>query len=434
MSPDLIGVLGVVALLVLLALGAPIAVSLGVVGMAGLAVLISPEAALIKAGVVAFDMVSKYELGVLPLFLLMAHLCFAAGASQNFYDSAAKFIGHKPGGLALASIVGCAGFGAISGSSLATVATMGLVALPEMRKRNYSPALATGALAAGGTIGSLTPPSAALIVYGILAEQSIGRLFTAAIIPAVTQALFYMAVIWMICKVRPSMGPPSPRVAWPERIASLKGLIDVGLLVLLVIGGIAAGWFSPTEAASIGAMGALAICAWRRRLTLPALSKAVGDTLRTTGMIYAIIIAAIIFSTFISATGFGELISGAIADAGLSKLGVIVAFVVLLLALGMFLDGLAMMTLVIPIFLPITHQMGIDPIWFGILMVRTMEIGFVHPPVGMNVYVIHNLARDIPLMTIFKGIVPFLLADLAHVALIVAVPATALFLPKLLGA
>ena len=429
----MIGLVGVGALLVLLALGAPIAVSLGIVGLAGLAVVISPEAALIKAGVVAFDMVSKYELGVLPLFLLMAHLCFAAGASQNFYDSAAKFIGHKPGGLALASIVGCAGFGAISGSSLATVATMGLVALPEMRKRNYSPALATGALAAGGTIGSLTPPSAALIVYGILAEQSIGKLFTAAIIPAATQALFYMAVIWMLCKWRPSLGPPSERVPWVERLASLKGLIDVGLLVVLVIGGIAAGWFSPTEAASIGAVGALAICAWRRRLTLPALSKAVGDTLRTTGMIYAIIIAAIIFSTFISATGFGELISGAIADAGLSKLGVIIAFVILLLALGMFLDGLAMMTLVIPIFLPITQEMGIDPIWFGILMVRTMEIGFVHPPVGMNVYVIHNLARDIPLMTIFKGIVPFLISDLAHVALIVAVPATALFLPKLLG-
>lgn len=429
----MIGLVGVGALLVLLALGAPIAVSLGIVGLAGLAVVISPEAALIKAGVVAFDMVSKYELGVLPLFLLMAHLCFAAGASQNFYDSAAKFIGHKPGGLALASIVGCAGFGAISGSSLATVATMGLVALPEMRKRNYSPALATGALAAGGTIGSLTPPSAALIVYGILAEQSIGKLFTAAIIPAATQALFYMAVIWMLCKWRPSLGPPSERVPWGERLASLKGLIDVGLLVVLVIGGIAAGWFSPTEAASIGAVGALAICAWRRRLTLPALSKAVGDTLRTTGMIYAIIIAAIIFSTFISATGFGELISGAIADAGLSKLGVIIAFVILLLALGMFLDGLAMMTLVIPIFLPITQEMGIDPIWFGILMVRTMEIGFVHPPVGMNVYVIHNLARDIPLMTIFKGIVPFLISDLAHVALIVAVPATALFLPKLLG-
>ena len=219
----MIGLVGVGALLVLLALGAPIAVSLGIVGLAGLAVVISPEAALIKAGVVAFDMVSKYELGVLPLFLLMAHLCFAAGASQNFYDSAAKFIGHKPGGLALASIVGCAGFGAISGSSLATVATMGLVALPEMRKRNYSPALATGALAAGGTIGSLTPPSAALIVYGILAEQSIGKLFTAAIIPAATQALFYMAVIWMLCKWRPSLGPPSERVPWVERLASLKG-------------------------------------------------------------------------------------------------------------------------------------------------------------------------------------------------------------------
>jgi tripartite ATP-independent transporter DctM subunit len=434
LSPELIGILGVVSLLLLLAVGVPIAVSLGVVGFAGLALLISPEAAAIKGGVIAFDMVSKYELGVLPLFLLMAHLCFAAGASRDFYDSASKFIGHKPGGLALASILGCAGFGAISGSSLATVATMGLVALPEMRSRNYAPSLATGALAAGGTIGSLTPPSAALIVYGILAEQSIGRLFTAAIIPAATQALFYMVVIWIICRIRPEMGPPTPRVAWGERFRSLAGLVDVAALVLLVIGGIAAGWFSPTEAASIGSVGALLICARRRKLTVTAVVGALRETLRTTGMIYAIVIAALIFSTFIAATGFGELVSEAVANAGLSKLGAIIAFVILLLLLGMFLDGLAMMTLTIPIFLPITHQLGIDPIWFGILMVRTMEIGFVHPPVGMNVYVIHNLAPDIPLMSIFKGIVPFLISDLLHVAMLVALPALVLFLPKLLGA
>ncbi len=428
------GILGVVALLGFLALGIPIGVSLGVVGGVGLAIVLSPEAALIKSAVIAFDTVSKYELGVLPLFLLMAHLAFAAGASRDFYDSAAKFIGHKPGGLALASIVGCAGFGSISGSSLATVATMGLVALPEMRARKYADSLATGALAAGGTIGSLTPPSAALIVYGILAEQSIGRLFTAAIVPAITQALFYMVVIWLICRIRPEMGPPTARATWGERFASLRYLIDIGALVLLVIGGIAAGWFSPTEAASIGAVGALALCALRRRLTLAALSKALTETLKTTGMIYTIIIAAIVFSTFISATGFGELVSTTVSAWGLSKLGAIVAFVILLLLLGMFLDGLAMMTLTIPILLPITHQLGIDAIWFGILMVRTMEIGFMHPPVGMNVYVIHNLARDIPLMSIFKGIVPFLIADLLHVTLLVAIPGIALFLPKLLGA
>lgn len=434
MTPEALGLLGVVLLLVLLAAGVRIAVALGVVGVAGLALLISPEAALIKAGVVAFDVVSKYELGVLPLFLLMAHLAFSAGASRDFFDAAAKFVGHRPGGLALASIAGCAGFGAISGSSLATVATIGLVALPEMRRANYSPALATGALAAGGTLGVLIPPSAALIVYGILAEQSIGRLFTAAIIPGVTQALFYMAVIYLLCKWRPSLGPVMERAGWRARLAAVGRLADVGALVILVIGGIAVGWFSPTEAASVGTVGALGIGLWRRRLDWPRLKKAMRETLETSGMIYAIVIAAIIFSTFIAATGFGERVAGLIEGLDAGPLGVILVLVVLLLALGMFLDGLAMMTLTIPIFLPLVQEMGIDPIWFGILMVRTMEIGFVHPPVGMNVYVVHSLARDIPLMSVFKGIVPFLLADLAHVALLIAVPGLALFLPELLGA
>lgn len=434
MSPETLGLLGVLTLFGLLAIGVPIAVSLGVVGIGGLALLISPEVALIKSGVVAFDVAFKYELGVLPLFLLMAHLAFAAGASRDFFDSAAKFVGHKPGGLALASIAGCAGFGAISGSSLATVATIGLAALPEMRKANYSPALATGALAAGGTLGVLIPPSAALIVYGILAEQSIGRLFTAAIIPGLTQALFYMAVIYLICKWRPAMGPPMPRAGWRERFVSLGRLADLGILVLVVIGGIGLGWFSPTEAASVGAVGALAIGLWRRKLSWIVLKKALVDTLQTSGMIYGIIIAAIIFSTFISATGFGDAIARTIESLNAGPLGVILVLVVLLLALGMFLDGLAMMTLTIPIFLPLVEAQGIDPIWFGILMVRTMEIGFVHPPVGMNVYVVHNLARDIPLMTIFKGIIPFLVSDLAHVILLIAFPALALFLPKVLGA
>ncbi|MFC3077412.1 TRAP transporter large permease [Phenylobacterium terrae] len=434
MTPEALGLLGVVLLLVLLAAGVRIAVALGVVGIGGLAVLISPEAALIKSGVVAFEVVSKYELGVLPLFLLMAHLAFSAGASRDFFDAAAKFVGHRPGGLALASIAGCAGFGAISGSSLATVATIGLVALPEMRRAGYSPALATGALAAGGTLGVLIPPSAALIVFGILAEQSIGRLFTAAIIPGLTQALFYMAVIYLLCKWRPALGPVSPRAGWRERFAAIRRLADVGLLVILVIGGIAVGWFSPTEAAAVGTVGALGIGLWRRRLDWATLKKAMRETLETSGMIYAIVIAAIVFSTFIAATGFGERVAGLIESLDAGPLGVILVLVVLLLVLGMFLDGLAMMTLTIPIFLPLVQEMGIDPIWFGILMVRTMEIGFVHPPVGMNVYVVHSLARDIPLMSVFKGIVPFLVADLAHVALLIAVPGLALFLPELLGA
>ncbi len=252
MSPELIGVLGIVTLLGLLAIGTPIGVGLGLVGTGGLALLLGAEPAVIKLGVVSFETISKYELGVLPLFLLMAHLCFAAGASRDFFSAAAAFLGHRRGGLALASIGGCAGFGAISGSSLATVATVSSVALPEMRRAGYHPGFATGALAAGGTLGSLVPPSGALIVFGIIAEQSIGKLFAASIIPGASQALFYMATIAMLCLWRPELGPRAQRLPWRERLPALRRIADVALLILFVIGGLMVGWFTPTEAASVG--------------------------------------------------------------------------------------------------------------------------------------------------------------------------------------
>lgn len=434
MTPEIIGVLGLVVLLGLLTLGVPIGVGLGLVGVAGLAILLSPEAAAVKSGVIAFEMISKYELGVLPLFLLMAHMCFSAGASRDFFDVAAKFLGHRKGGLALASIGACGGFGSISGSSLATAATVGLVALPEMRKHSYSPALATGALAAGGTLGALIPPSGALIVFGVIAEQSIGQLFTAAIVPGISQALFYMATIAICCAIRPALGPAMERAPWAERFRSLGKIADIALLILLVVGGLAIGLFTPPEAASVGAFGALALCAARKALTFKTLALALRQTLATTGMIYVVIVGAMVFSTFISVSGLTDHVVRGVTGLNAGPLVAVFAMALVLLVLGSFLDGLALMLLTTPIFLPIATSLGLSPIWFGIFLVRTMEIGFIHPPVGMNVYVIHNLARDIPLMTIFKGIVPFLLADLAHVALIVAVPATALFLPKLLGA
>lgn len=433
MSPELIGVIGLVVLLGLLTLGVPIGVGLGLVGITGLAVLLSPEAAAAKAGVIAFEMISKYELGVLPLFLLMAHMCFSAGASRDFFDAAAKFLGHKRGGLALASIGACGGFGSISGSSLATAATVGLVALPEMRKHNYSPALATGALAAGGTLGALVPPSGALIVFGVVAEQSIGKLFTAAIVPAITQALFYMAAIAIICAVRPAMGPAMPRAPWSERWASLRKIADIGVLIVLVVGGLAVGWFTPPEAASVGAVGAMGLCAWRRKLTFAALTHALRQTLATTGMIYVVIVGAMVFSTFISVSGLTDQVVHAVTSLNSGPLVAVFAMALVLLILGSFLDGLALMLLTTPIFLPIAVNLGLSPIWFGIFLVRTMEIGFIHPPVGMNVYVIHGLAKDIPLTTVFKGIVPFLITDFVHLTLLILVPGLALYLPKLLG-
>ena len=432
-SPELIGVLGIFGLLATLAAGVPIGVALGLVALVGMSILISPEAALIKAGVVTFGTISRYELGVLPLFVLMAHLCFAAGASHDFFDVAKKFVGHRRGGLAIASIGGCAGFGAISGSSLATVATISSVALPEMRKANYSPSLATGALAAGGTLGSLIPPSGALIVFGIIAEQSIGKLFAAAIVPGFTQALLYVVAIAILCRLNPALGPRTERQSWSVRVRGLVSIIDVLALIVFVIGGLFIGWFTPTEAASVGCIGAFGLCAWRGRLKWNAVADALDKTLRTTGMIYIVVIGALLFANFIAVTGIATALAEGVKSLNAGSVVAIIAMTVVLLVLGSFLDGLALMLLTTPIFLPITNELGLSPIWFGIFLVRTMEIGFVHPPLGLNIYVIQGIAKDIPLPTIFRGIVPFLLADFTHLALLIAFPATVLWLPGIIG-
>jgi C4-dicarboxylate transporter DctM subunit len=432
-ASPLVGFLGVLVLLLVLTAGVPIGVALGLVGMAGMALILGFEPALIKSGVILFDTLSRYELGVLPLFLLMAHLCFAANASRDFFDAAARMIGHRRGGLALASIGGCAGFGTISGSSLATAATIGLVALPEMRKRGYSDELATGAVAAGGTLGQMVPPSGALIVFGIIAEQSIGKLFTAAIVPAITQVLLYCTVIVLLCHFRPGLAPATARATWPERRVALLRIVDIGVLILLVIGGIALGWFTPPEAGSVGAVGALLLCAWRRRLSWSALGQACRETLRTSGMIYVVIVGALIFSVFISLTGIAEQLSMLLASLTGNRIVSLLVMAAVLLLLGSVLDGLALMLLTTPILLPIIQQMGLSPIWFGIFLVRAMEIGFIHPPIGMNLFVIHGIAKDVSIGRIFKGVLPFLAADFVHLLLLIFIPALVLALPKALG-
>ena len=427
------GMVGIAALMVLLLLGVPIGAALGLVGIVGLALVLGPEPAAIKAGVTAIETLTRYELGTLPLFLFMAQLFFSAHASRDLFDAAAKFVGHRRGGLAYASVAGCAGFGAINGSSLATAATIGMVALPEMRRRGYSDALATGTVAAGGTLGQMIPPSGALIVFGIIAEQSIGELFTAAIIPGITQALFYALVIWLLMRVRPDLAPPSERAPWGERWAALRRVADMFVLIGVVIGGIATGLFSPSEAAAIGAAGALAIAAWRRRLNRDMLFKAFEETLRTSGMILLVVIGALIFSVFVSVTGLADAVGDAVTGLGFGTIATLVVVAILLLLLGSVLDGLALMLLTTPILLPVVIATGMSPIWFGIFICRAMEIGFVHPPLGMNLYVIQGVAKDVSISRVFKGVMPFLASDLVHLFLLILFPAMALWLPGYLG-
>jgi tripartite ATP-independent transporter DctM subunit len=427
------GLIGVVVLLVLLLGGMPIGVSLGLVGLAGLALTLGLEPALIKSGVLAFETLTRYELGTLPLFMLMAHLCFVAEASRDFFDVAARFFGHRRGGLAIASVAGCAGFGSINGSSLATTATMGLVAVPEMRSRGYSDVLATGSVAAGGTLGQMIPPSAALIVFGIIAEQSIGALFTAAIVPGLTQMLSYFLVIALWVRWRPGIAPRLPRASWAERRQAARRIVDVGLLVVLVTGGIVLGVVTPSEAAAVGVAGALLLCLFRRRLTLAALRQALEDTLRTSGMIYLVIIGALIFAAFIGVTGLTDAIGTAIAGLDLGTIGTMLLVAVFLLLIGSVLDGLALMLLTTPILLPLVADLGLSAVWFGIFLVRAMEIGFVHPPIGMNLYVIRGVAPEVPIGRIFRGVLPFLAADLLHLVLLVVFPVIVLGLPAWLG-
>jgi len=427
------GLVGVIVLLVLLLTGMPIGIALGLVGLVGLALTMGLEPALIKSSVLLFETLTRYELGTLPLFMLMAHLCFVAEASRDFFDVAARFFGHRRGGLAAASVAACAGFGSINGSSLATTATIGLVALPEMRSRGYPDTLATGSVAAGGTLGQMLPPSGALIVFGIIAGQSIGALFTAAIVPGLTQMLSYFLVIGLWVSLRPGSVPRLPRATWPERVAALRRIVDVGLLVVVVIGGIALGWITPSEAAAVGAAGALIVCLLRRKLTAQALRRALEDTLRTSGLIYLVIIGALIFAAFISVTGLTEAIAASIAGLSLGPVGTMLLVAVFLLLIGSVLDGLAMMLLTTPILLPLVSDLGLSTIWFGIFLVRAMEIGFVHPPIGMNLYVIRGVAGDVPLARVFKGVLPFLAADLLHLVLLVIFPLLVLGLPQWLG-
>ncbi|MEQ8600588.1 MAG: TRAP transporter large permease [Devosia sp.] len=426
-----IGFIGLGVLFAFIALGMPIGFAMGLVGFTGFALLVSLDAAVVRIGVTAFDLATNYAIGTIPLFLFMAHLLFASGIGRDLYDFASKWMGRRRGGLAMATVGASAGFAAVSASSLATTATMGLVAMPEMRKHKYNLSLASGSVVAGGTIGSLIPPSGMFIIYGILTETSIGKMFAAGIVPGILLALFYIVAIAIWCRVDPNAGPRGPKFTFREKLWSFTRTGEVIFLFALVMGGIVLGWFTPTEAGAIGAFGAIVVSVARGRLTWNALRTAIYATLKTTGMIFGILFGALVFNSFVTASTIPLHIVDFVTQSGLPVMAVLVLVLLVYFVLGMVLDASAMMTLTIPLFFPLMMDLGFDAVLFGVLVVRMTEIALITPPVGMNVYVLSGVAKDVPLDKIFKGALPFVAADVLHVIMLIAFPVLVLWLPNL---
>jgi C4-dicarboxylate transporter, DctM subunit len=432
MSPELIGALGFVALFIFLASGMPIGVGMGIVGCIGLCLTLSVPAAVSKMATAPFELISNYTFSSLPLFLLMGHAIFSSGQGGSLFKSAAKWFGRVPGGLAMATVAACALFGAVSASAVATAVTMGLVALPEMKRRNYDAALATGVVAAGGTIGSLIPPSNYLLIYGILTENSIGKLFAGGVIPGIIVSISYLIVIGIRCWKKPELGPAAGRYSIKEKIASLKDIWEVIVLGIFTIGGLIIGLFTATEAGAVGAGGAFLSAAIRRKLTWKSFSDAVLETLTTTGMIYAILTGAFIFNYFCAASRLPTALAQWVSGMALPPEGIMIVIVIIYLVLGALMDEPSIQMLTTPIFYPLVMSLGFDPIWFGVIQCRLLEIGMIAPPVGMNVYVIAGLDKSIPMTTVFKGILWFLVMDIITLALFVFWPGIITFLPSLM--
>lgn len=430
---EVVGVMGIVLVLTLAAAGMPIAFAMAIVGFTGFSYLVGVQGALTKLSVVPFTIASSYDYSVIPLFMLMGFVLFEAGFTSNLYNFTHKWLARLPGGIAMATVGACAIFAAVSASSMATAATMGLVAIPEMRRLKYDLKLATGCVAAGGGLGILIPPSGILMLYGIITEQSIGKLFLAGIIPGIVQAAFFMGTIYIMCRLRPDLGPRGPKASFVEKIASFKGCAEILALLTLSLGGLFIGWFTPSEAGAVAAFGAILLALLRRRLNWTKFWRACVDTVKTTGMIYAMIIGAFIFNFLMAASDVPVKLADFVRTLDLPTLSIILMMFLTYLILGCVLDALAMVILTLPIFFPLILNLGVDPIWFGIFIVTIVEIGLITPPVGMNVFVISGVAKDVPMPTIFRGIMPFLCADIIHVGLILLVPQIVLFLPNLAG-
>jgi len=433
MNPIVIGFIGIAALFLLLFSGMRLGWAFMLVGFIGYGLAFNFVGAFSVLRTVPYATLSDYGLSVIPLFVLMGSLAFYSGLSKDMYESAHGFLGSLRGGLAMTTIAACAAFAAMSGSSPATAATMGKVALPEMRRYKYADVLSTGAVAAGGTIGILIPPSIILIIYGIIAEQSIGALYMAGFIPGILQAILFILTIAVLCWRKPAIGPPGPRTNLKQKLVALSKGWSMLVLFFLVLGGIYLGWFSVTEAAGVGAFGAFAIGLVLRRLSWQNFKEALLDTTKTTAMVFLIITGALIFGYFLTVTGVSQKIADLMIGLAVSKYIIVMIIVVIYLILGCMMDGIAMILITVPIFFPLVQALGFDPIWFGIIIVIVVEAGLITPPVGMNVFVIKGVAKDVPMYTIFRGVMPFLVVDILLLALLFVWPQIALFLPSTMG-
>jgi len=410
----------------------PIAFAMLIVGVGGFALTRGMHAAFNQLAQTTFAAGIDYELSVVPLFVLMGNFVSRAGMSQELFRAAYTFIGHWRGGLAMSTVVACAGFGSICGSSIATAATMSKVAYPPMRKLGYSDKLSAASICAGGTLGILIPPSTIMVIYGIITETNIGRLFAAGVFPGILAAgLLCLAVRWVVWR-DPGAGPAGERSSWRERLEALKGIWGVVVLFLVSIGGIYAGIFTATEGAGIGAFGAFVFALARRALTWKVLREVLIDSARTTSMLFMILIGALVFANYINFTSLPYDLTSFIDQFKVHPIMVVVAICAIYVVLGTAMEELSMVLLTVPIFFPLVTQLGFDPVWFGILIVVIVEIGLISPPVGMNLFVLSSLLPEVPTPTLFRGVIPFVVADIVRLGILIAFPAISLWLPSVL--
>jgi C4-dicarboxylate transporter DctM subunit len=432
MNPDYMALIGFLSLFGLILLRVPVGMAMGLVGVTGYASIVGAAPALKMVGLTSMRTVTDYTFGVIPMFMLMGAIVTQSGMSRELFAAANAMIGHWRGGLGLATIAACAGFAAISGSSVATAATFATVAYPEMRRHDYPKSFSTGVIAAGGTLGAIFPPSTVLAVYGLITQQDIGKLFVAGILPGALAVAMYMATIAIIARARPGFLPISERATGRERLAALSKVWASLLLFVCVIGGLYGGVFTPTEAGGVGACGAFIISVVRGRLGVRGLLEALLRATRTASAVFTVLIGALLFGYFLTVTGAPQKVTGFLTGLGLPPLGVLLLILLMYLVLGCLMDAMAMIILTVPIVFPAVTALGYDPIWFGIIIVMTVELGLIHPPVGMNVFVIKTAVEDVSFATIFRGVAPFIVTDMLRLGVLIAIPGIALWLPSLM--